>query len=341
MYYSQPQIPTSEDEKLIDVATSLASIAIEQRQAEDSLQQSEERYRSLYEDNPTMYFTISADGNILSVNEFGAKQLGYSVDELVGRPVILLFYEQDKEAIQRQFAQCLKHPRQLSHWEFRKVRKDGTLLWVKETARMIHDSQGQPIVLIVCEDVTDTKVTAEALRESEQRFRLVVQSATEAIILADEHGNITSWNVAAEKMFGYSPQEVQGKPLSLIVPERYREAHQQGLDRIRSTGKTRSIGKILEAEGLRRNGEEFPVELSLGTWMIGSKRQFCGIIRDVTDRKRAEGQRRLLQHAIDGSMGGVAVHDKDGLFTYINPAQSSIYGYRNDELIGKSWNSLI
>jgi PAS domain S-box-containing protein len=107
----------------------------ERKRAEDALRASEERFRTLYQDNPTMYFTVGTDGIVLSVNEFGAEQLGYSVEELVGRPVLDVFYEDDKRAVSEQMKACLRSNGKVAHWEFRKVRKDGAIIWVKEAVR--------------------------------------------------------------------------------------------------------------------------------------------------------------------------------------------------------------
>ena len=117
---------------------------------------SEERWKAVFENTPAMYFMLDAAGTVLSVNPFGAEQLGYSVDELIGRPVLNVFYEADREAVQRNAAACLEQPGRAMSWELRKIRKDGSMLWVRETARAML-VRGQPVVLIVCEDITERK----------------------------------------------------------------------------------------------------------------------------------------------------------------------------------------
>jgi len=147
--------------------------------AEKALQESEERYRTLYEDNPSMYFTVAKDGKILSVNQFGAQQLGYSVEELIGQPVIRVFLEDDKPLAQEHFNACLQGSRKLYFWELRKQRKDGITLWVREVARTIQGEDGKTVVLIVCEDITERKQAEERLRQSEAK-------ETEALRQSDE-----------------------------------------------------------------------------------------------------------------------------------------------------------
>lgn len=136
-----------------------------------------------------------------------------------------------------------------------------------------------------------------ALTASEERFRSVVESATDAIILADRNGTIISWNQAAERLFGYTEEEVLGQPLSLLMPARYREAHQNEIHRVGSTGECRVIGKTVELHGLRKDGTEFPLEFSLGTWKTKDGMFFSGIIRDITVRKTAE-RRHAAQYTV-------------------------------------------
>lgn len=137
-------------------------------------------------------------------------------------------------------------------------------------------------------DVTERKRAEEAIRESEERFRSVSQSANDAIISADSSGRVISWNKGAQIIFGYSEEEVLGKPLIMLMPERYRDAHQKGFERLYSTGEYRIIGKTVELHGLRKDGAEFPLELSISTWSSGRKRFCSAIIRDITWRKEAE-----------------------------------------------------
>jgi PAS domain S-box-containing protein len=128
----------------------------------------------------------------------------------------------------------------------------------------------------------------EALRESEARFRSVFESAGDAIVLADQRGTILSWNRGAQVMFGYEASEIVGRPLSVLMPERYRERHLEGLDRLRRGGEPQVMGTTLEMSGLRRDGTEFDIELALAAWDTGNGINFSGVIRDVSQRKSAE-----------------------------------------------------
>ncbi|TFG60191.1 MAG: response regulator [Nitrospirales bacterium] len=130
--------------------------------------------------------------------------------------------------------------------------------------------------------------THHSLMESENRFQAVFQSATDAIVLANHTGRIMAWNPAAELMFGYTADEVFGQPLTIIMPPRYRAAHSQGLDRVNKTGETKMIGKTVPLHGLRKNGQEFPIEISLNSWTTGAHPSYSGFIRDISRRPPTE-----------------------------------------------------
>ena len=137
----------------------------------------------------------------------------------------------------------------------------------------------------------------QALTASEDRFREVVQTAPDAIVLADGDGRVLSWNSAAERLFGYRAEEVLGQSLTMIMPERYRANHERALERVRTTGDVRLKGTVVTMHGLHKDGREFPIEMSLSSWISSGTRVHCGIVRDITARKEAEA--RLLQQQIE------------------------------------------
>lgn len=137
-------------------------------------------------------------------------------------------------------------------------------------------------------EVAEHRRTEQALRESEIRFRSITQSINDAIISADNESNIIFWNAAAERIFGYTEKEIMGKPLVVLMPERYREAHTQAFTRVLATGKATVIGKLLELAGLHKDGHEFPIELSISVRYPEVTPLFMATIRDITERKHAE-----------------------------------------------------
>lgn len=145
---------------------------------EAALRDSELRYRVLYEENPSMYFTVDTQGTVLSVNPFGANQLGHTVGDLVGKPVLQVFHPEDKESVQQQLRLCVENPGKAFRWELRKVHGDGHVLWVREVARAVKERDGRIIVLIVCEDITSRRLVEEELRRARDEMELRVAERT-------------------------------------------------------------------------------------------------------------------------------------------------------------------
>ena len=154
-----------------------------------------------------------------------------------------------------------------------------------------------------------------ALSESEERFRSVAESASDAIISVDDAGKIIFWNTAAEKVFGYSAEETLGRSPTFIIPERFREAHHRASMRALSTGESSISGRIVEMFGIKKDGSEFPLELSVAGWGTKEGRFFTGVIRDITERKRTHNllMRRLEFEKIAATMSSrfVGVSDMD------------------------------
>ncbi len=137
-------------------------------------------------------------------------------------------------------------------------------------------------------EIREREAKEKILQQSEARFRSVTESATDAIISADVNGKILSWNYGAQRIFGYTANEILGKPLGLLMPERYRAAHDSGMARIARGEPGRLAGNVLELEGVRKDGKVFPLEISIATWKVDGEVLCSGIVRDITDRRRNE-----------------------------------------------------
>jgi len=185
--------------------------------------------------------------------------------------------------------------------------------------------------------VTVSKVRM-ALRESEAKFRSVMESAIDAIISGDAEGNIRSWNSAATALFGFTEAEVLGRPIELIIPERYRKSHEEGVHRVSSGGPSHVIGKTVELAAIDKQGDEFPVELSLATWFLDEERYYTGIIRDIRERKQAEQKfRSVTESAIDAIISA----DHTGEIISWNKAATNILGYTEEEAVGQRLELII
>ena len=181
------------------------------------------------------------------------------------------------------------------------------------------------------------------LMHSEERFDALVQSAADAIIVADEDGRIVSWNPAATRMFGYARDEILGRQLTVLMPERYRARHLAAFERAKAREESSWGGRVLELEGLAEDGRVFPLELSLASWQ-SDRHYFAGIMRDITARRAVEEELRLLgsaaahvQEAIvvstAGSQGGPTI-------LYVNNAFVRMTGHSETEALGRSFSLL-
>ncbi len=168
------------------------------------------------------------------------------------------------------------------------------------------------------------------------RASIVVEHAVDGIITIDEQGLVESFNPGAERIFRLGRQEVLGKPLALLIPARYRDAHQQGLKRLRTGGRPHILGKTVRLSGLRSDGSEFPLELSLCRWETGGGTFYTGLVRDLTERKGAEEQLRLQETALQSAANAMLITDRDGRITWVNPAFTRLTGYTPQEALGQS-----
>lgn len=147
--------------ELATVNTRLRAEIAERESADAALRLSDERFRALYHDTPQMYLMVNPDNVVRLINRFGLMHLGYSAGEVIGQSVLRLFPDGDRAAAAAQLARCATAPEQVFQWELRKVRKDGSIIWVKQTARAVHEPDGTPVLLIVCEDITERKRAEE------------------------------------------------------------------------------------------------------------------------------------------------------------------------------------
>ncbi|MGI8557636.1 MAG: PAS domain S-box protein [Solirubrobacteraceae bacterium] len=240
---------------------------------------------------------ISPDGAWERVNPALCSMLGRSEEQLLGCAFEDVSHPKDGAAEWRRMLELAPEEGATYQSETRMVHSDGHLIDVLlnvvavagpdgTVARYFHQSI----------DVTGRRSAERALGDSERRFRSVARSINDALISADADGNVLFWNEAAAAMFGRTPDQMLGQPLTSIMPERYRELHESGLARYRRTREPHVIGKTVQLHGLRRDGSEFPLSLSLGASGAASSDAdetvfYTGVIRDLSEHERIETRR--------------------------------------------------
>ncbi len=234
--------------------------------------------------------TADAQGQVITWNPAAERIFGYSEDEILGQPLTLLIPERFRAAHEAGLSRVVRTGQTKvigQTMQLTGLRKSGDEFPI-ELSLATWVTDGTRFLSGIIRDVSDREKALENLTQSEERLREIMDSTQDAIICADESGHVVLWNPAAEKMFGRPETDMLGKPLIAIIPERHHVAHDAGIRRLNMNKEPRVAGKTIELSALREDGSEFPIELSLGSWTIGERHYFSGIIRNITDRKQAE-----------------------------------------------------
>jgi len=189
--------------------------------------------------------------------------------------------------------------------------------------------------------ITERKRTEQALKASEDKYRQLINTSNDAVITVDSEMKISVWNHAAVKMFGYTEKAILGKSLMKIVPERFRKAMESGFAVFAKNGSGPILGKVVEVHGLRKDGTEIPIELSVSAIKAGETYLATGIIRDITERKRLEKRwwdsMTNFIKVVDNIADGIIVTNREGIMRFVNPAAELLFGRKSADFKGKQF----
>jgi PAS domain S-box-containing protein len=307
-------------------------------EVESTLQDSEARYRLLYDNNPTMYFTLSPDGTVVSVNQFGATQLGYQPVELIGQSVLKVFKPEDHAAVLGQLTVCAASPLKVFQWEIQKVRKDGSKLWVKERAQTVIDHRGQILSLVVCEDITERRLTEEYMRESEERWRALFEHAGVGIAQLSLNGQFLRVNPRLCETLGFSSKTMLRRRCQDFVHPEALTVMEANLTELLA-GRRPSCS--METRWQRSDDVWLWVHmtLSLVRDATSAPAYFIAVVQNIDDRKQAEAglarTTRLLQTLVRESPLPIVSLDLDARVTSWNQAATRLFGWTEDEVLGR------
>jgi PAS domain S-box-containing protein len=251
--------------------------------------------RDVIETIPALVLCALADGSAEFANRAWQEYSGRSLQELTGSGWQTTIHSDDIANFFHESTIALVSGKSIET-EARLRRADGQYHWfsIRKTLAVSRSQNSEPSLrtLIACEDIDERKQEESARRYSEERHRIVVETANDAVVSIDESSTILFVNPATSRIFGYDASELIGQPLTTLMPDYMRELHNAGFKRYLDTAERHINWQGTELIALRKNSEEFPVEVSLGELAINGRRLFTGFIRDITERKRAEAEAR-------------------------------------------------
>ncbi len=293
----------------------------DRKQAEKELERNEKKYRMLVENLHEGIWRIDEHSITTYVNDAMAEMLGYEKSEMIGES---LYSFMDETGRLKALEKVKNRKAGISEQhEFEFISKNGERIYtLLGTSPVIDDDSNFRGAMAVAMDITQRYKAEQALRESEEKLKVISGSALDAIVMIDSDGLINFWNKSAERIFGYTEKEALGKELhKFIVPEKYYEKFKKGFANFNSTGRGPAINRILEFTAIKKNSEEIPVEVSVSAIKLGEEWNAVGVIRDISERKIIERERDLLNdklmhsqkmEAIGTLAGGIA-HDFNNL----------------------------
>jgi PAS domain S-box-containing protein len=314
------------------------------KRAQEALYESEHRFRSLVEGAQDVIFTVSKAGLITSLNPAFETVTQWSRAQWIGESLSALLHPDDVSFCRDVIDAILERGTSLTCSMHISTKAGGYVLGEFVGAPQIHN--GRIVgVLGVVRDVTERRRIEDDLRDSEERLRSIVQSTREAIVLVNGLMKIAFWNKGAEAAFGYAAQDIIGAPITTILPQRYHGMLQQHVQRVRLSDLMSTTSSTIELVGTRKDGSEFPMELSFAAWKGKADVFFTLIIRDVTERRQAEEDlERLNRHhqlVLNSAGEGIYGTDREGRTTFVNPAAAKMLGWEVEDLIGRPMHELI
>ena len=314
----------------------------EKKEVERALIASENKFRQIFEKSSDSIFILQ-NGLFIDCNHATLKLLGYtSKNELLNTTPSKISPKFQPDGLvsdvkaNKMIELALKNGGHRFEWVH--LKKNGEYVPTEVVLTAITNESNNWLLHCTVRDISDRKKAEQELIVSENKFRSIFHSLTTGmIIVVDENGKILEWNEGAELNFGYDRQEMLNKSLTMLMPERYREGHKKGLALAVKNRKLAHKGETFEMFGLHKNGEEFPIELSLGSWEGDGKLFFSAIIIDVTERKLAEKHLLQANSILEDIDSIVLLTNNKGEVVYTSSCITKLTGYEIQEVLGNKW----
>src|SRR6195256_525286 len=291
----------------------------------------------LLDESPDAMIATNREGEVLYWSNGAEILFGYTSAEAVGRAVNDLVVPPDLIEEERKILREALETG-ISAYESVRRRKDGSPVYVDISSRAVRDAQGKvEFVLSSKKDITHQRVMRDA-KLVEARFRDLLESMPDGIVMINLTGRVVYSNSQAEHLFGYSSGELKGKPVEMLLPQRFREAHVGHRSNYFTQPRTRTMGMGLELYGLRKDGTEFPVEISLSPLKTEEGTLVMSAIRDIGERKKAEQKfKGLLESAPDA----IIIVNRQGNIVLVNSQTEKLFGFSRTELLDQKIELLL
>ncbi len=298
------------------------------------------RLAAIIESSDDAIISKTLEGTITSWNASAERIFGYSSSEAVGQSMRMLI-PPDHLFEETDILRRIADGQSVTHFEAVRVRKDGVHIFVSVAISPLRDVSGVIIgASKIARDVTETRRIERSVQEQEARLTAIIGSAMDAVITVNAELRITMFNPAAETMFGCKANVALGSSLDTFIPQRFRADHAQHVRNFGETNTTRrKMGRMGSIYGIRSNGEEFPIEASISQTEVRGEKLFTVILRDVTDRRRADEEFRQQAALLD--LAPVLVRDMDSRIVLWTRGAQHLYGYSKEEAIGQSSHELL
>lgn len=300
--------------------------------------ETEIRFRALADNMAQLAWMADAEGAILWYNQRWFDYTGTTLEQVQGSGWHVVQHPEHLDRVAAKFQQCVQTE---TDWEdtFPLRGVDGTYRWFLSRARPIRNEHGQVVRWFGTNtDITDRLAADQAFMRAHAQLKSIVDAAADAIVTIDEHGQILTANSAIEQIFGYLPLEAVGQSIDLLIPplDNPRPAIRKGNSLANSQ---LIIGKGRECIGRRKDGSRVPLDVSLSQSHSGQRHFYAGIIRDISERKRTEGELRIRTRAIECATNGILIAEalsSNNAIVYVNPAFEELTGYSASDAVGKN-----